>query len=437
MSTAKMPYVLTDTFVSVVLPKPFNGERTFALDQSHPTFKRLVSALKRNAWAQVPKLVTLASQLANQRYRDITVSKDGVFYKKQPVDTVLAQKIAALVREGKPTAPYLKFMWNLYQNPSVDAQGELFEWLQNFNNGKFVPTDDGCFLAYKAVRDNYRDVYSNTWDYRVGQIARLSRDQVDPDRRNECSYGLHFCSLGYLHCFGGQKIMKIKVNPRDVVAIPRDYGFSKGRTCCFEVLAELADKNETTSRTEFLTEVIAPIATERKEMLKQLLAIPRIKRLIRDRKLSEKNVRKLTYGRLAQLLDKFGPKAPRIESKLFQNPLKAAREAAGFSRGEVAAELDITYKAVYLAETAKEPSTETIDMYMKAISRLTEFKLKGSAGVTYPVPRKREYAMTAAAGVGVGGDAYTTDAASSVADEEVETDEYGYEEEEIGVEEEE
>ena len=33
--------------------------------------------------------------------------------------------------------------------------------------------------------------------------------------------------------------MIVKINPRDVVSIPTDYDFSKGRACRYEVIAEL------------------------------------------------------------------------------------------------------------------------------------------------------------------------------------------------------
>jgi len=39
----------------------------------------------------------------------------------------------------------------------------------------------------------------------------------------------------------GGKTMIVKINPRDVVAIPSDYNNAKGRTCRYEVVAEYKD----------------------------------------------------------------------------------------------------------------------------------------------------------------------------------------------------
>jgi hypothetical protein len=51
--------------------------------------------------------------------------------------------------------------------------------------------------------------------------------------------GLHFCSRDYLSHFGGERIMILKINPRDVVSIPVDYNAAKGRACRYEVIGEL------------------------------------------------------------------------------------------------------------------------------------------------------------------------------------------------------
>ena len=39
--------------------------------------------------------------------------------------------------------------------------------------------------------------------------------------------------------FGGERIVIVKINPRDVVSIPTDYNDSKGRACRYEVVDEI------------------------------------------------------------------------------------------------------------------------------------------------------------------------------------------------------
>jgi hypothetical protein len=139
-------------------------------------------------------------------------------------------------------------MENLMQNPSYRSVNELYGFLEA-NNLSITP--DGHFLAYKKVRENYTDVHSGKFDNSVGKVCEMERNLVDDNKDNTCSFGLHFCSEGYLKHFGGDRIMIVKINPRDVVSIPTDYNNSKGRTCRYEVVGEVGlDASDATEFTK-------------------------------------------------------------------------------------------------------------------------------------------------------------------------------------------
>ena len=110
-------------------------------------------------------------------------------------------------------------------------------------------TEDGCFLAYKNVREDYLDRHSRSFNNRVGSICVVPRNSVDDDRQNTCSYGLHFAALSYLQGMWGfsGNTMIVKINPADVVAIPYDYDNAKGRTCRYEVIGQASKDNKLTS----------------------------------------------------------------------------------------------------------------------------------------------------------------------------------------------
>jgi hypothetical protein len=156
----------------------------------------------------------------------------------------------------------IAFMENLMSNPSRRAVNELYGFLEK---GELPITPDGCFLAYKRVRDDFLDVHSGSVLNKPAQImtaaelaampvkagkvtvnvensvtvVSMERNAVDDDKNRTCSEGLHFCSKHYLGHFGGERIMILKLNPRDVVSIPSDYNDSKGRACRYEVVGEL------------------------------------------------------------------------------------------------------------------------------------------------------------------------------------------------------
>jgi len=152
------------------------------------------------------------------------------------LNTGLAVRMITMLQEGFPIEPMVLFMENLMQNTSRRSVTELYGFLEKCN----LPiTPDGCFLAYKKVRDDYKDCHSGTMNNSVGQVVEMERNTVDDDKDRTCSSGLHFCSQSYLAHFGGERTVIVKINPRDVVSIPSDYNDAKGRACRYEVIGEL------------------------------------------------------------------------------------------------------------------------------------------------------------------------------------------------------
>jgi len=137
----------------------------------------------------------------------------------------------------------LKFADKLSYNPSHDALNGLYDFLEATD---IEIDDDGDLICFKKVRDNYHDVYSGRFDNSVGNVVEEERNQVDPDGKVLCGKGLHCASWAYMDHYPGKRIMKVKVNPADVVAIPEEY-FSvsngevkaKMRVCKYEVIAEV------------------------------------------------------------------------------------------------------------------------------------------------------------------------------------------------------
>lgn len=380
--------VLKDDYISVVL-KTRDGVMPFALTPSHPTFSKLHSALRNGNNARVPALVTLARAIANKTHGRVKFTKDGITFRGHEVSEVISRLAVRSLRETGSASAWLQFVENLYKNPEKRSREELVEFLEKAETANYqVPlTDDGCFLAYKAVRDDYKDVYTGTVDNHVGATPQMPRSAVDPNRANECSRGFHFCSLGYLGSFGGQKIMAVKINPKDIVAIPRDYDYSKGRTWKYEVVYELSEKNAETSKTAnpVMQQAVVPVYAELKELREKLLALPAVKRAIRRKKMKLETIKKQNRGQIEKLYLRFAKvaaDAPK-QSTVLQNSLMDARNAAGLTLGQVARELDITYKAAWTVEHSDNPKQEAIDKYLIAIANLTGSGKGDRATVTF------------------------------------------------------
>ncbi len=189
-------------------------------------------------------MAPLTGIAANVDDSRVTVEDRRVLFDGENLPTALTRKIVAVVRDGLPLAPWKRFVVRLFENPSRGAQAELNEFLET---ASLPITEDGCFLAYKRVTEDYRDLRTQTFDNSVGSVVEMPREDVDPDRDRTCSRGLHFCSQDYLAHFysGGGRIVIVKVNPTDVVSIPSDYQFTKGRTWRYEVVGEVPLETET------------------------------------------------------------------------------------------------------------------------------------------------------------------------------------------------
>jgi hypothetical protein len=148
-----------------------------------------------------------------------------------------------MVRAGDTgVTTLLNFLEKLMENPSRRAVNELYGFLQA---NDIEIAEDGDFLAWKKVREDYLDIHSGTIDNSPGANPRVARNMVDEDSNQTCSYGLHVCSKSYLPHFGNStdsRIVQVKVNPKDVVAVPADYNNAKMRTAGYHVIGDVTGR---------------------------------------------------------------------------------------------------------------------------------------------------------------------------------------------------
>jgi hypothetical protein len=240
-----------------------NG-KPVAVAKSDKHFEAVVEALKRKATAE--EILDLLEsekrrmEAAVQVAPGIEIKGGQLYYENEPVAGVLGERMSQMLDEGFDLTPMAMFLQNLMQNPSMRVVEHLYGFLEHGHN---PITDDGCFLAYKAVRDNYKDIHSGTFDNSIGQVVKMPRNRVNEDPNQTCSAGLHVCSYDYLPHFSHANghVMVCKINPANVVAVPTDYYNTKMRVCEYEVVGEYEGyyKNEgdTLSATSVATDTDA------------------------------------------------------------------------------------------------------------------------------------------------------------------------------------
>lgn len=218
------------------------NSKTFSVGKSHRNYEKILDALRTQTYDGLEDLIdvqaTITARMGGNQ-GSVTVKNGEVHYRGRVMHNTVTERILAFVDEGLPTEPLVRFLENLLENPMPEAVNELYDFLANTNGGRsqFPITEDGCFIGYKGIRDDWKDSYTGKIDNSVGTIVSMGRDKVDPNRRNECSYGLHVGTLEYAKGFAARTIL-VKVNPRDCIAVPQDYNCSKLRVCRYEVLAE-------------------------------------------------------------------------------------------------------------------------------------------------------------------------------------------------------
>jgi hypothetical protein len=214
----------------------------FTVDTDHSNYQNILQTVRDQDWTKFLDLVDLSRKVRDYAHNSNVEIKDGIIvFDGEPIHNTLTKRVIDFMQQDLPFKPLLNFLCNLMENPSKRAVDELYDFL---DVGELPITEDGHFLAFKNVKADYTDIYSGKFNNAVGSICEMKRNQVDEDKDRTCSYGLHFCSIAYLPNFSdsnGGKTMIVKINPKDVVAIPSDYNNTKGRTCRYEVVGEYTE----------------------------------------------------------------------------------------------------------------------------------------------------------------------------------------------------
>lgn len=234
-------FILTTDGVSGLADmKPFNVNR------SHKNFIAIMDALKAKEWHRIHELVNVTHQIAGaidlpQWGGRIQICAEAgvILFDGHEIRNTLVDRIVEMLTDGFDVTPMCKFLENC-MNVRKDVADRIFDWIEA---GCMPITEDGCFLAYKRVDYDYTSFHDGKTNNPVGGWVRLPRSMCDDSQHNTCSTGLHFCSQGYLPSYHGGRgrILVLKVNPADVIAIPDEYGTAKGRACAYEIIAELSE----------------------------------------------------------------------------------------------------------------------------------------------------------------------------------------------------
>jgi hypothetical protein len=227
-----VPFMFVDGNLTVVLKN-----KSHQVLPDHLNYKMIMEALPTASEDELLGMVDVETAVASFSDGRVTVENGVVKFDGDEVHGSISKRILEFMKNGLPFEPLVQFLHNVMENPSMQSQRELYDFLEHEN----LPiTEDGYFLAYKAVRSDFKDKYRGVFDNSVGQVCEMVRAKVDDNREAGCSQGLHAGALSYVASYGsvdsGDKIVIVKINPKDVVSVPKDCGCQKLRTCRYEVV---------------------------------------------------------------------------------------------------------------------------------------------------------------------------------------------------------
>jgi hypothetical protein len=188
---------------------------------------------------------TMVADTLERLSERVTMKGDTLYFDGDPMENRLTRHIVDMIRADDDNyMGFVMFLENVQANPSKASRKALFKFLDKHD---LVITSDGCFLGYKGVTadgkslragaedvtvtmpDGTVEVHKGYIPYPVGAVVEMPRSLVDPDRDTACSVGLHVGTHDYATSYSRDGLRTVKVNPRDVVAVPSDSNDAKIR----------------------------------------------------------------------------------------------------------------------------------------------------------------------------------------------------------------
>lgn len=238
--------------VSLIFP---DGS-TATADASHPKYQDIIETLLGGDYedddllALINPVVEVSGKLMSLSER-VTFDGADILFDGDLLDNALTQHIVRLLGESLQDRDtgyehFVRFLEKVQINPSKKSRKHLFHFVQA--NGITI-TEDGDLLLYKGVgvdglssHAGYGIVNGEIFesahlDNSVGNVIEIPRSMVDDDRNAACSVGLHAGDYSYASSFA-PKLLRVLVNPRDVVSVPSDAEDRKVRVSRYVVLEE-------------------------------------------------------------------------------------------------------------------------------------------------------------------------------------------------------
>lgn len=248
----------------VVIPL---GYTPIIVNGDHPKFEEIVAAASDGTTPEeieelADQTVAIAERFQHLSER-VSVANGRVYFDGDEVHSSVASHIITCVESDLDLWPEaeVNFMEKVAANPEEHSREQLYDWLTAEG---FTILPDGDLIGYKGVHDYSGDedytyqsgsqgtaisdgqVFNGHIPQNLGSVVEMPRSSVQHDPSSSCSTGLHVGTYGYARGFASspENVLKVAVNPRDVVSVPTHAGGEKIRVSRYRVLEVAAFREE-------------------------------------------------------------------------------------------------------------------------------------------------------------------------------------------------
>lgn len=186
---------------SLVIVCRVNGKAVTRIgQQNHANWNKILEAYKANKYAEAFDLFDVAVSIAKQFDGKFTVRDNKVYYDGNELRGYLVDRILYCM-QYKPDEykRLIKFAERLYTNPDKHVLNELHKFLEH----KHMPiTEDGSFLAYKGVKDDYYSITSGNIKLLKGKVNSSGQvyngvgEEIIAERKDVCANSGQGCAQG-------------------------------------------------------------------------------------------------------------------------------------------------------------------------------------------------------------------------------------------------
>ena len=166
-----VPFMWVDGNLTLIL-----NNKAYQVLPDHLNYRMILDVLPTASEDELLELVDIEKAVSTFSDGRVEVRNGKVLFEGEEVHGSISKRILEFMSKGLPFEPLVNFLNNLMENPSMQSQKELYDFLQHEN----LPiTEDGHFLAYKAVRSDYMDKYAGKFRNKVGDICeKIGRAHV-------------------------------------------------------------------------------------------------------------------------------------------------------------------------------------------------------------------------------------------------------------------